>query len=457
MKRDKDKDRQKDRHALLAAAALQDHLARRLRMPGGPVVQPSLQPGAPLTLAQHLGLIPRPPPLLTEEEWTEVHLKSRLRQDSAHECVICREEFQAGAQVLLSCSHTFHRHCLAAFERYSRCKTCPLCRAQQYQKRVIRDGEELYRHRCATRIQAAWRGHAARRRYRQLRRHRPPRDEQLRKKWAAERLQEDTDRLLSAMEEEVGDLDDLFAELDASVAASRQLCDQALLRPLAARLQQREAEEREAAEGRGRGRRRGSGGGEEEEEEEREERGGVRTPLLDSSLAAPSLSSTPSALAATRVAAATASSRQQHSRQVGDDGGSASSDDDEDDESGNAGGGGGGGGGRGAGAGGGGRGDGDNRTVAAALAAAGAAGRPATAADVDWAGVVAKAKSRGSLECPICLGHISRRGNEGIAWLSCTHCFHVDCIMAFEAFELASGGTPTCPVCRSGYRRRCFA
>ncbi len=33
-----------------------------------------------MTLAQHLGLVPRPPPLLTEDQWTEVHLKSRLRQ-----------------------------------------------------------------------------------------------------------------------------------------------------------------------------------------------------------------------------------------------------------------------------------------------------------------------------------------------------------------------------------------
>ncbi|PNH05629.1 RING finger protein 32 [Tetrabaena socialis] len=145
--------------------------------------------GAQMTLAQHLGLIPRPPPLLTEDQWTEVHLRSRLRQDSAAECVICKEEFQAGAQVLLSCSHTFHRHCLAAFERYSRCKSCPLCRAEQYQKRVIRDGEQLFRDKCATRIQAAWRGFAARRRYRQLRRHTAPRDERLRRKWAAERLQ----------------------------------------------------------------------------------------------------------------------------------------------------------------------------------------------------------------------------------------------------------------------------
>ena len=55
--------------------------------------------GSDLTLAQHLGLIPRPPPLLSDAEWDEVHLKARLRQESVEECPICREEFRDDPQV----------------------------------------------------------------------------------------------------------------------------------------------------------------------------------------------------------------------------------------------------------------------------------------------------------------------------------------------------------------------
>jgi len=44
----------------------------------------------------------------------------------------------------------------------------------------------------------------------------------------------------------------------------------------------------------------------------------------------------------------------------------------------------------------------------------------------------------------------------GIAWLSCTHAFHEECITTFEAFELAHGNLPHCPVCRANYQRRCF-
>lgn len=77
--------------------------------------------------------------------------------------------------------------------------------------------------------------------------------------------------------------------------------------------------------------------------------------------------------------------------------------------------------------------------------------------DVDWPAVLARGKTRGEESCPICIGGLGRRGSAGVAWLSCSHQFHVTCIKAFEAFELANGNTPSCPVCRlQGYQRRCF-
>lgn len=54
-------------------------------------------------------------------------------------------------QVLLSCSHVFHKTCLQAFERFSRRKLCPMCRKEQYETRVIHDAAQLFRHKCATR------------------------------------------------------------------------------------------------------------------------------------------------------------------------------------------------------------------------------------------------------------------------------------------------------------------
>lgn len=56
-----------------------------------------------------------------------------------------------------------------------------------------------------------------------MRRQRPPADERLYRKWCADRLEEETQALLKGIEDETGDLDDLFAELDATLAHSRQV------------------------------------------------------------------------------------------------------------------------------------------------------------------------------------------------------------------------------------------
>lgn len=106
----------------------------------------------------------------------------------------------------------------------------------------------------ATRIQAAWRGHAARRRFRDLKRRldlnsvqdervrRPvlsscccwcctapsPGPLQVRKAWAADKLGAASDDLLKGLAAQEDELDALFAELDASLATHARLCDQAV-------------------------------------------------------------------------------------------------------------------------------------------------------------------------------------------------------------------------------------
>ncbi|XP_030682174.1 RING finger protein 32 isoform X3 [Nomascus leucogenys] len=137
----------------------------------------------PLTLAQKWGLIGPPPPPLSSDEWQKVKQRSLLQGDSMQPCPICKEEFELRPQVLLSCSHVFHKACLQAFEKFTNKKTCPLCRKNQYQTRVIHDGARLFRIKCVTRIQAYWRGYIVRKWYRNLRKTVPPTDAKLRKKF----------------------------------------------------------------------------------------------------------------------------------------------------------------------------------------------------------------------------------------------------------------------------------
>ncbi|XP_044803048.2 RING finger protein 32 isoform X1 [Bubalus bubalis] len=144
----------------------------------------------PLTLAQKLGLFDPPPLPLSADEWDRVKQRSVEQGDSMQPCPICKEEFGLQPQVLLSCSHVFHRACLQAFEKFTNKKTCPLCRKNQYQTRVIRDGARLFKIKCATRIQASWRGHVVRRWYRDLRRTVPPADAKLRRKFFEAKAEE---------------------------------------------------------------------------------------------------------------------------------------------------------------------------------------------------------------------------------------------------------------------------
>ncbi|XP_020016930.1 RING finger protein 32 isoform X2 [Castor canadensis] len=177
----------------------------------------------PLTLAQKLGLLAPPPLPLSSDEWDKVKQRSVLHGDSLQPCPICKEEFELRPQVLLSCSHVFHKACLQAFEKFTNKKTCPLCRKNQYQTRVIHDGAHLFKVKCATRIQAYWRGHVVRKWYRNLRRMVPPTDAKLRKKFWEEKFTEVSHRILCSYDT---DLEELFSEVDHCLAINRSILQQ---------------------------------------------------------------------------------------------------------------------------------------------------------------------------------------------------------------------------------------
>ncbi|XP_059512063.1 RING finger protein 32 [Myotis daubentonii] len=177
----------------------------------------------PLTLAQKLGLFEPPPLPLSSDEWEQVKRRSTSQGDSSQPCPICREEFQLQPQVLLSCSHVFHRACLQAFEKFTSKKTCPLCRKSQYQTRVIHDAARLFKAKCAIRIQACWRGHVVRKWYQDLRRTMPPTDTKLRRKFFEEKFTEISRRMLCSYHT---DIDELFAEIDHCLAINRSVLQQ---------------------------------------------------------------------------------------------------------------------------------------------------------------------------------------------------------------------------------------
>ena len=175
-----------------------------------------------LTLAQRMGLESVPDPTLTAQEWAVIAERSKDQGRSKEPCAICLGDFATEAQVLLSCGHVFHRACLKSWERHAKSRCCPVCRKLHYQKRACHDGANVYRQECATRLQAAWRGLRVRRAWAPaLRRANPA----ALRAWGEQKLGSLTDKLVSELDAEHDAVDALFAEIDCSVAASRQVFD----------------------------------------------------------------------------------------------------------------------------------------------------------------------------------------------------------------------------------------
>jgi hypothetical protein len=185
------------------------------------------------TLAERIGLIQmtnnNTENHLSEAAWNEIKQRSNERQDSNCPCPICQEDFGLGQQVLLSCSHVFHRACLTTFEKFvshntngSDQRTCPICRRTQYEKRIIYEGAKIHRTKCASRIQAAWRGYIVRQWYKTFRLDMSniPQDTKLRRKFYQEKLSEITDRIIASCD---FDLNDLFNEIDRNVQQARAI------------------------------------------------------------------------------------------------------------------------------------------------------------------------------------------------------------------------------------------
>ena len=92
---------------------------------------------------------------------------------------------------------------------------------------------------------------------------------------------------------------------------------------------------------------------------------------------------------------------------------------------------------------------------------------------VDWAAVERTTSDRAQADCPICFAALRRSREEDdagdggdarhrvdtapLALLDCSHCFHMKCLRAFEAYNSAVWRARTCPMCRGEYKRRAVA
>ena len=276
-----------ERNFLLDAAALQDRLTRSVGLGQGRRTRPARRKLATaratggaretldaldgemergrrgeLTFAQLRGLEERPERALTTGEWQEVEREAAHRLLAARTadcCAICQEVFGPDEQVLLNCSHMFHAACLAAFERFTRCRhkdrTCPVCRKRDYQKKLTSAGAVRWRFDAATKLAARYRGYAARKWFAErLREYYSSGggDAARRRLFFSKRVASVVDRVARVFEEEEDALAALFAEVDRSLQHSRQIMSRGIVA-------QRRTSPGAAAESRGAGASTGAG------------------------------------------------------------------------------------------------------------------------------------------------------------------------------------------------------
>ena len=200
----------------------------RVLLPEHGGAMPSLKKN--LSLAEKYGLIQSPinkrEKVLSEREWKLLKRKAMVRGDIESKCPICKEDYSFfREQILLSCSHTFHRKCIHSFEKYSGKHTCPICRFENYERRLIFDGAFICSNKAALKIQTKWRAYIVRKHFLIENKDRVPQNHMLRKKFFEKKFINMAEEIHHNYDLHNANVDRFIAEIDCNIATSKSLME----------------------------------------------------------------------------------------------------------------------------------------------------------------------------------------------------------------------------------------
>jgi len=178
-----------------------------------------------LTLAEKLHLVKKPKPPLTTQQWKGIELQHEKRFTIADSCPICQEAFGIKEQVILSCSHVYHKTCLESFEKYCNAKVCPVCRKEQYDKKAYNEGLKLYAMNALIKIQAATRGYLAKKNFYQhmIDIKYKPKSKALGKRLFGHKLAKFANRAVAVARKQQKDVDRFIEKIDKQLEANEFL------------------------------------------------------------------------------------------------------------------------------------------------------------------------------------------------------------------------------------------
>ncbi|XP_066913722.1 RING finger protein 32-like [Clytia hemisphaerica] len=183
-----------------------------------------------MSLAEKYGLLPSPimnkEKVLSERQWEVLKRKAMVRGDIESKCPICKEDYTLfREQILLSCSHTFHKKCIYSFEKYSGKQTCPICRFENYERRLIFDGAFICSNKAALKIQSKWRAYTVRKRFLSENKDRVPQNLMLRKKFYEKKFMNMAEEIHNSYDIHSANVDSFIAEIDRNIATSKSLME----------------------------------------------------------------------------------------------------------------------------------------------------------------------------------------------------------------------------------------
>lgn len=179
-----------------------------------------------LTLAQRLGIVEKPPQPLTNDDWGKIEEASKKREGD-HSCPICLEGFKTpNNQIILSCSHVFHKTCLANFEKFTNARVCPLCRRQDYEKKNFDQGFMTYLTSQVIKVQKVFRGYNSRRKlYAELAKTYKASSTRFRRRLLAYKLQVLNEKMSKKVRTRQKETEKLIVEIDKNLDDKNNVMD----------------------------------------------------------------------------------------------------------------------------------------------------------------------------------------------------------------------------------------
>ncbi|KAJ3064208.1 RING finger protein 32 [Podochytrium sp. JEL0797] len=169
-----------------------------------------------------MGIVGAPPQLLSKHEWSVVKEKSRSTHATFRtDCAICCEPFAALTQVILSCSHSFHKACIKSYEKHTNSKRCPLCRTVGYETLETTEAAAVFYNDAAIKIQSVWRMWILRKKYLRHRAENEPTHPLLKRKFHLDKLCVLNRTLDRQMETENSEIEHVMREMEESLQVSR--------------------------------------------------------------------------------------------------------------------------------------------------------------------------------------------------------------------------------------------